>query len=78
MEDYKKILQNSDWEEFYTTSNTLPCARSKKNMEMPRLPSSLTAHGLKYNPQPANKALENSSSLHTVVWKTLLPKPALK
>ena len=42
-----------------------------KNMEMPRLAPLLTAHGLKYNPQSTNKALENSSSLHTVVWKTL-------
>ena len=40
-------------------------------MEMPRLTPSLTAHGLKYNPQSTNKALENSTSLHTVVWETL-------
>jgi len=31
-------------------------------MEMPRLTPSLTAYGLKYNPQSANKALENFAS----------------
>jgi len=43
-------------------------------MEMPLWPVSLTAGGLKYNPPPANKTLENFSKITVAGVKSSMRK----